>query len=483
MKQKWHNFGRIVLAVMLPLVLVLLLLSINQSEVYWLEDMSGADEIGEIYLHLGSWMSEDEDNDRDDNLPIESPPDWVERVWDLHDVTYYQGSFYVSLHDNNTAHPTNTNSWSLFHRFIPDQTVPWFENQVPSSGWSAGDFVRANFGINTYYFFNEPAPGLPSVPITPATGVWQQVFKFSELAGIRKWSATNQYSIANTLVMHNNEIYRLMGTWAPLGTQPSLAPFFWERILTWEETQRPIAWVDGIAATGPMFFELDSEFFVLINETWAGHTLDPRIDPRFRPVRLFDEFTAYTAFQNLTWGIGIAHTYTIDETTGRRKFWQFNATPGGPTTITGEIPGVSTFWQPFDYFTRRDIVITLEGDTYVVWDATVSLASNTNLGEPSDSNPNWQRRLITVDENFTFTTEPDGRVTLWRNNLTNGNISRPGNNTDWTQVPFQTFANYFYTVDSQSVIRFWFTPNRSSENPNINHPDWEMIGSYLGGVQ
>jgi len=405
-------------------------------------------------------------------------PFWdSQAVWDFHDVVNHHGFHYVSLINGNTDIPGTSASWQQFVRFDPAEVVPWHHIGI-GRPWQAGDFVRANVDGQVQHFFNQPGGG-GWVPILPNHGQWHSVSNWEDLTGVRPWSATTQYNVAGTLVLYEGLIYRMTSAWAAQGVSPINAPGHWARVLTWEEIQRPTPWTTGLVATGPhLFYVPSSGYRILVaasmNE-WSG--FNPVTDSRFRHVQEWDATTTYVRIDTIGegWGNpGRAHVYTLNAD-GTRQFWQFSNIAGAPTTITGESPGESPFWQPFEFSTTQQIVITEVANRFIVWDRAPHATDDRLPGAPSITNSNWIRRVTPVENTFVFTQMANGLITLWRNNLTAGNISQPGTDASWTQVYFPTGLNFVYTINAVGIYQFWYSGTQISSTPALTSPHWQML--------
>lgn len=399
------------------------------------------------------------------NVPL-----WVDAdVWYLNDVVNHHGFHYVSLIDYNFDIPGTTSNWHLFYEFDPLETVPW-HNEGIGRPWQNGDFVRATVGEQVSYFFREGAGGNAPASIFPDGWAWQSVADWHDLIGVAPWNNALRGTTGNTgvIVEYNGNIFRLMGTWIPDATPPNGAAH-WERILRWEETQTPAAWGPANWPRGSLVTQ-NEQYFITVEEmgTWYNPA-DLNTSPRVRRINPWDESQIYIPFANLTWGGGIAHAYTIEN--DEMIFWEFIGT--GP--ISGERPGLSPMWQQFEFLTTQNIVITEIAGRLAIWDRAASAVNELAPGAPSITNPNWVRRLMPVQNLFAFTKNGNGLTTLWRNNMTAGNISQPGTDASWTQIYFPTGRHYVSTVNEVGIYQFWYSPMQSNTPPSPVSPHWQML--------
>ncbi|MCL2862093.1 MAG: hypothetical protein FWE22_06755 [Firmicutes bacterium] len=408
-------------------------------------------------------------------------PIWYQRAWNLHSVVLHHGVFHVSLIQNNTASPANPLYWQEIIPHDPAATVP---NWTFGTSYQVGDFVKSIVGSEERFFTLVHAWGATFNPVTnPAA--WTEVFNFDGLTTVQPWSPTTTYDgeWAGRLVEYQGFIFQVTGH-SGIGITPLQAPDHFRRILTWEETQRPIPLSGPLSGvhTATRLFEVlhrpNPGYFALVINAWAGYNpTNFDTSPRFRRVERFDPNQTYHQVGHNTWNTALRyHAYTIDEETNEKIFWEaFNAPSSG---ITGYAPSdESPHWRRFVFdASGEELIITTVNNRPVVWER--NFAPGVIPSQPSILNPEWTRRIFPVDNDYVYTIY-NGARTLWRRNGTGSTNEIPGAGSDWTHIPFRTGIPFVYTVNSVGIHMFWHSPSQSNTHPALGNLYWNLLGEAL----
>ncbi|MCL2177706.1 MAG: hypothetical protein FWB72_07205 [Firmicutes bacterium] len=445
---------------------------------------SGSDSIWEEIVYL--------DRERFE-VPIWQQGD----VWNEGDVVYspFAGQFFVSRINANSGMPIAGSAWTAVTRFDSTNLVQQF---VAGTTYAQYSFVRrdvaggaGNAGGSREHFIRV-ASGAGAEGVD-ATWAWDRVNNWDALTSVAPWSATVWYNLpihAGMLVEYGGRIFQRRGVPgvsvsdnAATGTPPHLQPTAWQRILTWDETQRPVTWIAGHWDTNVLFYRYvagERVYFVSvldISGPWLD-PVDPRDSPWFRGITEWNASQVYTTMANFGWGSGLAHAYTLDERTNERIFWQLVATPAGSTSISGAAnypSDDSPYWQRHSFAVADNLVITIVAGRPVVWDRVTTSA---NPQPPSVLNNDWQRRLTPISNRFVYT-ELGGAVTLWENIYGASNTYMPGDVRGWVRRDFATGLNFVYTVNLAGVHYFWYSPYQSSLSPTVDSDRWVLLNAGI----
>jgi len=402
-------------------------------------------------------------------------------------VKYYNGLFYVSLADNNSATPSQSSLWQEFVQFDPNNLVPRFD-EYRATAYPIGSLVyRIVDGEVRYFVQTQSWQSVPGVG-----GSWQRVYDFLDRTSVVQWSPTAQYgpSMVGTLVEHNGLVFQRMDGHGGnlVGIEPLDLPSFWRRILTYEETQNPIEFTPDYWLGNRIFQSTATNgnvsFYALLpnNQTNPHHPTSTS-HAFFRPVRAWSPTFNYSVVGSISvWGGAsqMSHAYTIDAYSGQRIFWEvYNSPTGANGTVLGVAPsdyladGITPnpFWRRHNFRIEEDILVTRVQGRPVVWDRVPNVD---NPRRPSVTNSDWVRRAFPINDQYVKTIF-DGEITLWRNIIGENNSYEAGNPLGWQRAIFASNNNFVYTVNSVGVYSFWFSPSYSSVFPAVGSDDWQRL--------
>jgi|GEM_PF-1811433 len=422
------------------------------------------------------------------DIAVASAPNFASQpFWNEFSVVEYQNRYFVSLINGNTTNPLASSLWQEIHEFDRQNLVPWYGSQPHA----VGDFVRHTLAGGEVAYFRRDNAGGSSI-ITNPYGQWRRVFNWHDTTGIGYWSPSIHYRYndpahANILVNYNGAIFRLVAWVSAAGVSPTDSTG-WQRVRTFEESQRPIEFSSGTWPRNTIFRVGDDQDYyhsVLIAtgfNQWSPHTPTSGggYNAHFRRISAWSPTQAYYLPSFLGWGPTTrqGHAYTIDAQTNERIFWELTSTPSG-STLLGAMPSESSpFWQRVMFTTPDTILVTHIMGRAQIWDRNLAVNPVTNLQPlpPSVANNHWIQRIIGVTNAYVYTIE-DGAVTLWRNStpIPTGGNTNPIGGAGWIRIDFNSTQNFAYTINAVGLKQFWHSPNRSSFNPAVGSGDWRLI--------
>jgi len=89
------------------------------------------------------------------------------------------------------------------------------------------------------------------------------------------------------------------------------------------------------------------------------------------------------------------------------------------------------------------------------------------------ANNDWiLRPLTSVSQQFVYTQNSVGMITLWDKGNTNATSIAPGfAGSPWSRLDYDTGIDYVYIANSAGLRTFWFSPTRSTLYPGRGTPD------------
>jgi len=365
----------------------------------------------------------------------------------------------------------------LVPEFDPSATVQW---HVTGRAYVNGDFVRAN--VNGQILYYRCVWGASTTaPLTDANA-WRRVNDWNEISGIQDWSPAVFYDAniyGGTIVKYTNpqggiSYHRRGSDVVPIGQAPPNAPqpWMWTRIMTWEETSKPLAWSTRDYNGWQIVQGTNGNYYVHVHGyTDPGNSALPagNTNDRWRIVPLWTQGTAQQYFVqsnagNGNWGSSnLYFTYTMQD--GVPTFWralqnQTSSQIAPPdSTSTG-----NTHWQRYDFPCHENMVVTRVGDEDIIWR---KITTSIYPGAPSTENrQHWERHTISVSDTFVVTIAPNGYVSLWQRSG-GATIVPPGQTGGpWTSVNYRTGIsdNTVYIMTGLGQ-RFYRSTTQSSRYP------------------